>query len=151
MRSYDGTANSGPGTDAPYIVDPATGEAAVSVIDEGQLRTVAADLGLDYDHRISPDGVDHLVSGIDVAEIAEDGRRDVRHYADVYWPAAALLALLLAWEAWELTREMPKNRRGHDVADRDRRRSGSGSGSGSSFGADTGSNTADGARKVGAV
>ncbi|MGC0251936.1 vWA domain-containing protein [Pseudactinotalea sp. Z1748] len=151
MRSYDGTANSGPGTDAPYIIDPATGEPAVSVIDEDQLRTIAADLGLDYDHRISPDDVDHLVSGIDVAEIAEDGRRDVRHYADVYWPAAALLALLLAWEAWELTRAMPKNRRGHDVAERDRRRSGSGPGSGSASGASTGSNAADGARKVGAV
>ncbi|MGC0274307.1 vWA domain-containing protein [Pseudactinotalea sp. Z1739] len=153
MRSYDGTANSGPGTDAPYIMDPATGEPAVSVIDEGQLRTLAADLGLAYDHRISPDGVDHLVSGIDVDEIAEDGRRDVRHYADVYWPAAAVLALLLAWEAWELTREMPRNRRGHDGAERDRRRSGSGSGpgSGSGSGADTGSSAGDGARKVGAL
>lgn len=141
MRSYDGTANSGPGSDAPYIVDPSTGEPAVSVIDEGQLRTIAADLGVEYSHRISPDPPDHLVSGIDVSEIAEDGRRDVRHYADVYWPAAALLALLLAWEAWELTRAMPKDRGGNQVARRDRRRASSASSAGAA-------DPADPARKV---
>lgn len=111
MRSYDGTSNSGPGTSAPYITDPATGEPAVSRLDEDSLRTVAGELGVGYDRRNSPDPVDHLVEGIDVQEIASDGRREVLHYSDVYWPAAVLLALLLAWEAWDLAREVPRDKR----------------------------------------
>ncbi len=115
MRSYDGTSNSGPGTDAPYITDPATGEPAVSTIDENELRTVAADLGLEYEHRTRPEAVDHLVAGIDISEIAADGRRDVRHYSDVYWPAAVALGALLAWEAFTLSRQVPKKRRRDEV------------------------------------
>ena len=110
MRSYDGTDNSGPGTDAPYITDPATGQPAVSAIDEGELRTVAADLGLEYENRTSPDSVEHLVADIDISQISDDGRRDVRHYSDVYWPAAVVLAGLLAWEAFALSRQIPKKR-----------------------------------------
>ena len=142
MRTYDGTSNTGPGTDAPYIIDPATGEPAVSMIDEGELRTVAADLGVEYEHRTTPDGVDHLVSGIDIQEIADDGRRDVRHYADVYWPAAALLAVLLGWEAWALSRQVPKLRREQEMADRDRERASRGAAAGAS------GTSADEARKV---
>lgn len=122
MRSYDGTDHTGPGTDAPYIQDPATGDDAISRIDEAELRTVAADLGIDYTRRSQPDDVSPLVAGVDVQEIASDGRRDLLTYADVYWPAAVVLALLLAWEAWDLAREVPKNRRKNDVAERDRRR-----------------------------
>ncbi len=111
MRSYDGTSATGPGTDAPYIEDPSTGEPAVSVLDETSLRQVAAELAIPYERRNAPDPVDDLVSGIDVSEIASDGRRDVTTYADVYWPAAVFLALLLAWEAWDLAREIPRKKR----------------------------------------
>jgi len=124
MRSYDGTDASGPGSQAPYIQDPETGQDAISMIDENSLRTVAAELGIDYSHRSAPDdGVADLVSDIDLQEIAADGRREQQVYTDVYWPAAAALALLLAWEAWDLTREMPKSRRQNAGAQRDRRRS----------------------------
>ena len=41
-------------------------------------------------------------------------------YEDVYWPVAILLALLLAWEAWDLTREVPRSgrKRGTDETSR---------------------------------
>ncbi|WP_043500440.1 VWA domain-containing protein [Georgenia sp. SUBG003] len=104
MRSYDGTDSSGPGTDAPWITDDTQpgSPPAVSRIDETNLRRVAEDLGVEYTHRLGPDPVDQLVAGVDVEEIAADGRRDIDTYRDVYWPAAALLAVLTAWEAFEL-------------------------------------------------
>lgn len=110
MRSYDGTSGTGFGTDAPYITDD-TGNPAVSRIDEDNLRTLAGQLGVPYVHRIEPGPMDDLVADVDVAQITADGRRDVTSYADVYWPFAVLLALLLAWEAWDLTREVPKSGR----------------------------------------
>ncbi|UFU06275.1 vWA domain-containing protein [Ruania halotolerans] len=110
MRSYDGTSETGFGTDAPYITDE-NGEPGVSQIDETNLRTLADQLGIDYTHRITEDPVDQLVEGVDVQEIASDGRRDLTTYEDVYWPFAIVLGLLLAWEAWDLTREVPKSGR----------------------------------------
>ncbi len=107
MRSYDGSSGTGFGSDAPYITDD-TGQPAVSRIDETALRTVADQLGVEYNHRITPDPVEPLVAGVDVEEIAADGRRDLTTYEDVYWPFAIVLALLLAWEAWDLTREVPR-------------------------------------------
>ena len=102
MRSYDGTADSGPGTDAPYITDPERpgSPPAVSRIDETTLRRIADQLGVPYVHRTGLDPVDELVAGIDVEEIAADGRRTVQVHRDVGWPVALVLALLVAWEAY---------------------------------------------------
>jgi Ca-activated chloride channel family protein len=121
MRSYDGTDNTGYGTDAPYITDD-TGAPAISRIDETTLRTIADQMGIQYSHRIEPSDVVPLVDEIDLEAISADGRRDLTTYTDVYWPAAVLLGLLLAWEAWDLTREMPKRRRDTEVERRDRQR-----------------------------
>ncbi|TRW46960.1 vWA domain-containing protein [Georgenia yuyongxinii] len=102
MRSYDGTESTGPGTAAPWILDEASpgSPPAVSRIDETNLRRLAAALGVPYAHRIAPTPVADLVAGIDVEELAADGRRDVRTYRDVLWPAAAVLAVLVAAEAF---------------------------------------------------
>ena len=102
MRTYDGTDATGAGTDAAYITDETRpgSPPALSRIDEANLRRLAADLGLTYAHRIAPTPVGELVAGIDVEELADDGRRDVSTYRDVYWPAAAALAALVAWEAY---------------------------------------------------
>ncbi|MGC5614870.1 vWA domain-containing protein [Georgenia sp. Z1491] len=107
MRSYDGTERTGPGTTAPYIIDDSTGEPAISTIDEANLRTVAEELGVGYEHRTQPGGLDQLVAGIDVEAIARvDGRQNVDVYRDVWWPAMYVLVALLAWEAFELARRM---------------------------------------------
>ncbi|MGO1173430.1 MAG: vWA domain-containing protein [Actinomycetaceae bacterium] len=107
MRNYDGTDRTGPGSGAPYITDDATGEAAVSTIDEANLRTVAEQLGVPYEHRTEPGGAADLVAGIDVESIARaDGRQNVDVYRDVWWPAMYVLVALLAWEAFELAGRM---------------------------------------------
>lgn len=121
MRSYDGTSSTGYGTDAPYITD-ASGADAISRIDENNLRTVADQMGIQYAHRIAPDDLGALVADIDLEAISDDGRRDLTTYADVYWPAAVLLAALLAWEAWDLSREVPKRKRDNEPQRRDRQR-----------------------------
>ena len=121
MRSYDGTSDTGYGTDAPYITDD-SGADAISRIDETALRTLADQLGVQYVHRITPDDLTPLVSDIDLEAIAGDGRRDLTTFTDVYWPAAVLLGLLLAWEAWDLSREAPKRRREGEPQRRDRER-----------------------------
>ncbi|ROR72693.1 vWA domain-containing protein [Bogoriella caseilytica] len=102
MRSYDGTADSGPGTDAPWIIDPATDEPAISRLDEANLQRVAEEMGLPYRHRHAPEPLDDAVTAIDIEEIAEDGRRDVETYRDVTWPFALLLVGLAGWEAFYL-------------------------------------------------
>ncbi|MFD1718811.1 vWA domain-containing protein [Georgenia deserti] len=106
MRQYDGTDSSGAGTDAPYITDETQpgSPPAVSRIDERNLRQVAEELGVEYTHRVEPNGVDHITDGIDVEEIAAaDGRRSVDTYRDVTWPISAALAVLVAWEAFYLS------------------------------------------------
>ena len=101
MRSYDGTDRTGPGTTAPLIMDDSTGEPAISRYDEANLQSVADQLGLPYEHRTAPGGLEELVGGIDIAEIArEDGRQHVDVYRDAWWPAMYVLAALMAWEAF---------------------------------------------------
>lgn len=129
MRSYDGTDNTGYGTDAPYIIDD-TGADAISRIDEDTLRTIAEQMGIQYSHRIAPDDIAPLVDDINLESIAADGRRDLTTYSDVYWPFVVVLALLLAWEAYDLSREVPKRKRDSEVARRDRQRALAGAGAG---------------------
>lgn len=108
MRSYDGTDSTGFRNDGDFIIDPQTDEPAISRLDEPALRNIAAELGLEYQHRFQPGGLAELVTGIDLDEIAEDGRMTERRYTDWYWPAAFVLGLLLAWEAWFLMRQIPR-------------------------------------------
>ncbi|MBX9245989.1 VWA domain-containing protein [Actinotalea ferrariae] len=102
MRSYDGALE--PDPEAPYIVDDATGEQAVSRIDEAALQAVAEQLGVPYVHRTGPDDVAGLVEGLDPEEIASDGRRDTELWQAVTWPLALVVAALLGVEAWTTAR-----------------------------------------------
>lgn len=103
MRSYDGTDRTGPGTTSPLIMDDSTGEPAVSRYDEANLLGVADQLGVPFEHRVEPGGLEELVGSIDIEEIArEDGRQRVDVYRDAWWPAMYVLAALMAWEAFAI-------------------------------------------------
>ncbi|PWD50955.1 hypothetical protein C8046_10105 [Serinibacter arcticus] len=105
MRTYDGVT---PLESAPYIPDPTQGGAdALSVIDEVTLRTIAEQLGVTYVHRITPDTVEGFTSGIDLEDIAGDGRREEVVYRPVLWPAAAVALGLIAWELFVVARAYP--------------------------------------------
>lgn len=108
MRVNDPRATDDPG----YIQDPATGEDAVSHLDEDTLRSIASQLGVPYLHRTSPGGIEAATAGVDLAALAADGRAEVTEYRPVLWPFAAAALALLAWEAWALTRALPRRTRG---------------------------------------
>lgn len=106
MLVYNGTDNNG--TD--FIPDPSTGKPAISTIDENTLRTIAQQLGVPYLHRTEPASMKDLVSSLDLTDKAADGRRDEISYSAVVWPFAIVLVLLMGWEAWDLSRTVPKRR-----------------------------------------
>lgn len=121
MRVWDGIT---PTAEAPYITDPTQGGAeAISRIDEVTLRTIADQLGVPYVHRVVPDSVEPFTSGVDVQEIASDGRREHVVYTPLVWPFAAIALALLAWEAFAIARSFPLSRA--RLADPTLRRAGS--------------------------
>lgn len=89
-----------------FILDPATGEPAISRIDEANLQEVAGLLGIEYQHRTAPGDLTSFADSIDSESIMMDGRSDVSVYRDFYWPLTWVLAGLLAWEAFALLREI---------------------------------------------
>lgn len=89
-----------------FIMDPSTGEPAISRLDEANLREVARLLGIEYMHRSAPGSLESLADRIDAGTIMLDGRSDVETYRDFYWPLTWILAGLLAWEAYILLREI---------------------------------------------
>ena len=89
-----------------FIMDPATGEPALSRLDEDNLREVAGLLGVDYLHRSAPGSLQFLADGIDITSITQDGRLSANAYRDLYWPFVWVLAGLLAWEAYVMLREV---------------------------------------------
>lgn len=110
MREFVGRdQRQGPGAD-PYLIDPATGEHAVSRADERTLRGIADDLGVPYLHRRTPGGLDDLAADIRAAAAASDaGARETRDR--LYWiPALALVALVL-WQAAVSVDELAATRR----------------------------------------
>lgn len=108
MLRYTGA---GEPTEGDWIIDARTQEPAVSKLDEAQLRQVAADLGITYQHRFDDSSLEPIIDGINLEEVASDGRRDAVVYRGVYWIGAVALAGLLAWEGWDLLRQVPGRRR----------------------------------------
>ena len=84
-----------------YIIDPATGEDARSVIGEDNLRAIGEQMGLPYVHRESGDSIAPVVSGVDLerfgtSEAVEQQR--VRSRQELYWPLLIGVAGLAVWE-----------------------------------------------------
>lgn len=100
MRVYTGRNRLG----NPFIYDPATGQDAISRIDEQSLGAIAEALGVGYVHRSEPSGMAALA-----AEIADEAgarsERDNEGQQRLSWiPAAGVLALA-AWQALVTLRE----------------------------------------------
>jgi len=95
MKRYDPLLESN-----EYIEDftqsPTT--AAVSKIDEKQLKQLASELGINYVHRTEPTNTKDATKGINPKLVAADGKRIVKVNQLMLWPFAAVLAGLLVWE-----------------------------------------------------
>lgn len=105
MESFDGTDR----TDATPIPDPATGEPAVSRIDEDALRGVAETLGVPYEHRTGATPTQDLLAGVVAGSAVPD---EVTTTHDVVWPFALGAAVLLAGEALGWARAVRRPARG---------------------------------------
>lgn len=84
------------------IVDPATGQPAVSKIDEQQLKAIADQLRLPYLHRTTPDDGMGIVDAVQLQAMgpvrAADSAAPVSGRTELYWVALLLVSLLAAWE-----------------------------------------------------
>lgn len=88
--------------DAGWLLDPSTGKPAVSVIDEGQLGSIAQQLGVPYLHRSPGESVDAVLglvdlTGLDRVTVAQDGPLSAGR-EEFYWIALLAVAGLVAWE-----------------------------------------------------
>ncbi len=72
------------------------GADALSVIDEGNLQTIADDLGIPYQHRTADAAIDLPEAPTTTTNYADSG--EVGNVIELYWIAAAVMVLLLAVE-----------------------------------------------------
>jgi len=101
----------GESRDGEYIVDPATGQPAVSKIDEDNLRDLADQLDISYMHAESPGRAGELVRSIPVDSIAGDGRDERGTNNPLLWPLGLALIGLVGWELWHITPKIAALRR----------------------------------------
>lgn len=97
--------------DWDYITDPATGQPAISKIDEENLVALAEQLDIEYVHRDSPGGAGNLVTTIPYEMIAGDGREERGALNPLLWPIGLALLVLVGWELWHITPRIASLRR----------------------------------------
>ena len=97
------------------IVDPSTGQPALSVIDEKELATIANQLGVPYQHRTSSDDGTGIVDAVRLKDLAPlratDSAEIVGGRSELGWVALLLVALLAAWEIGSLVAAASRARR----------------------------------------
>lgn len=91
-----------------YIIDYTQRDAnnnnpeAVSKINEGNLQTIATDLGVPYEHRTSPTQSLSAIIKKSNATTVSDAHRQVLHYAGLYWVFAIGIGVLFIWWAIDI-------------------------------------------------
>lgn len=88
------------------LITAPTGEVAISKANPEALRTIAGQIGVPYVHRNGPGGIEELARELTAnASLGEGVEENV--YSPIIWPFAVVLALLGAWELFDL---MPRVR-----------------------------------------
>lgn len=78
------------------ILDPRTGEAALSRTDEETMNVIAAELAVDYRHRADSSAVS--AGDLRLSVVQHDGSLNRTATTGLYWLPALLLLTLLVWE-----------------------------------------------------
>lgn len=88
-------------TDEGYLYDQERNEDAISRIDEDNLNAIADQLGVDYEHRTAPGGMDAVADGFE-ASYAFDDRKDAPAKHDLTWLFGLVLLglVLLELRTW---------------------------------------------------
>jgi Ca-activated chloride channel family protein len=84
-------------TDDGYVYDQGRAEDAISRIDENNLHDIADELGLDYQHRTEPGGMDAIADDFE-ASYAFDERDDAPAKHDLTWLFGLILLALVLLE-----------------------------------------------------
>ena len=84
-------------TDDGFVYDQETGQDAISRIDEDNLRGVADELGIDYEHRTAPGGIPAIAEDFE-ASYAFDDRDGAPAKHDLTWVFGLLLLALVLLE-----------------------------------------------------
>ena len=100
MREHTGGA--APGPDSPFIMDPNTGQIAVTKIDEQVLQDTATQLGIPYVHRTVADSLEQVIDPVQYDLITVEGGRKVVSYQTHLWIICIPLVALLGVEAWRI-------------------------------------------------
>ncbi|WP_306233633.1 vWA domain-containing protein [Agrococcus beijingensis] len=93
-----------------YVQDPAGGGDAISRIDQGQLRTIADQLGVSYLQRAPGLPLADALGPMAALEGAADLDRTEQARLEFAWVLGIPIALLLAWEALSLARSLRSTR-----------------------------------------
>ena len=94
MRQWSGLEGQ---AQAPYVVDPATGDVAVSRIDEDTLRAMAEEMDVGYVHRTAPGGIGTVLGDLGTGRGRQTTGSELTVTQDRSWVLAwPLLALVLA-------------------------------------------------------
>ncbi|MDO4900155.1 VWA domain-containing protein [Actinomyces sp.] len=94
MRAFDGSSAGG-----DYIIDPDTGQPAVSVPDTAELQAVASALGVTHIQRTgTEDDPATAFTDQNVQEALSDGRERKHYSRYVIWPLGLVAAGALIWE-----------------------------------------------------
>ncbi|QUW19604.1 VWA domain-containing protein [Agrococcus sp. Marseille-Q4369] len=92
-----------------YLQDPAGGD-AVSRIDEGQLQSIASELGISYLHRQPGLPLSDALGPMAALDGAANLDRTEEARLEVAWILGLPIALLLAWEGLSLARSLRSTR-----------------------------------------
>lgn len=84
--------------DLGYVQDPATGDTAQSHADVGVLQKIADQLGVPFEHRTHPGGLDDLARSFKASYSDGSGGHDRPAKHDLTWLAGVLLLALLLLE-----------------------------------------------------
>ncbi len=109
------------GTEGNYIEDPDSNETALSRIDEEALQTISSQLGVNYEHRTAPGGVESLTEDTTGLVAEAQARQESSIYSPRIWPFGLLLAVLAVWEIAAL---VPQVRNMRELTGIERRRAG---------------------------
>lgn len=85
--------------ESDYYTTDGKGEPAISRIDEGNLQSIADQLGGEYLHRTQPGPIDFEIT---FGSAEADDEANYTGGLEIYWIPALGIAALLAWEIWAL-------------------------------------------------
>jgi len=116
-------ATSGPTASTGRILDPRSGQPALSRIDERQLTTIADELGVRFLRAAPGRKIEDVLQRVDLTridEVVDAHGAAVGVRSELYWVLLLLAGLLLAWEAGQAGSDLAATRLTHAAGRRPR-------------------------------